>query len=106
MALIKEFLEDYRGKIGHFQHLAEVCAYQCESALKRQGLRVLVTSRAKRLDSLASKVEDRAQEKNYRSIAEIYEDIVDLAGVRIALFFPRTKEKWISLSAPTSTWTV
>lgn len=93
MALIKEFLEDYRGKIGHFQHLAEVCAYQCESALKRQGLRVLVTSRAKRLDSLASKVEDRAQEKNYRSIAEIYEDIVDLAGVRIALFFPQDQRE-------------
>lgn len=93
MALLKEFIEDYRGKIGHFQHLAEVCAYQCESALKRQGLRVLVTSRAKRLDSLASKVEDRAQEKNYQSIEEIYEDIVDLAGVRIALFFPQDQRE-------------
>jgi len=93
MALLREFIEDYRGKIGHFQHLAEVCAYQCESALKRQGLRVLVTSRAKRLDSLASKVEDRAQEKNYKSIAEIYEDIVDLAGVRIALFFPQDQQE-------------
>jgi len=89
MALVREFIEDYRGKISHFQHLAEVCAYQCESTLKRQGLRVLVTSRAKRLDSLASKVEDRAQEKNYQSIEEIYQDIVDLAGVRIALFFPQ-----------------
>ncbi len=93
MALIREFIEDYRGKISHFQHLAEVCAYQCESALKRQGLRVLVTSRAKRLDSLASKVEDRAQEKNYQSIEEIYEDIVDLAGVRIALFFPQDQRE-------------
>ena len=93
MALIREFIEDYRGKISHFQHLAEVCAYQCESALKRQGLRVLVTSRAKRLDSLASKVEDRAQEKNYQSIEEIYDDIVDLAGVRIALFFPQDQRE-------------
>lgn len=89
MALIREFIEDYRGRIGHFQHLAETCAYQCERALKRQGLRVLVTSRAKRLDSLALKVENRAQEKNYQNIQEIYDDIVDLAGVRIALYFPQ-----------------
>ena len=93
MALIREFLEDYRGKISHFEHLAQTCAFQCESALKRQGLRVLVTSRAKRLDSLASKVENRAQEKNYQTIDEIYEDIIDLAGVRIALFFPGDREE-------------
>ena len=35
MALIREFIEDYRGRIGHFQHLAETCAYQCERALSR-----------------------------------------------------------------------
>ena len=93
MALIREFIEDYRGRIGHFQHLAETCAYQCERALKRQGLRVLVTSRAKRLDSLALKVENRAQEKNYQNIQEIYDDIVDLAGVRIALYFPQDRKE-------------
>lgn len=93
MALIREFIEDYRGKISHFEHLAQTCAYQCESALKKRGLRALVTSRAKRLDSLASKVENRAQEKNYQSIEEIYADIIDLAGVRIALFFPGDREE-------------
>lgn len=93
MALLREFIDDYRGKIGHFEYLAHTCAYQCERALKRQGVRALVTSRAKRLDSLASKVENRAQEKNYQSIEEIYDDIVDLAGVRIALFFPQDREE-------------
>lgn len=93
MALLREFIDDYRGKISHFEHLAHTCAYQCERALKRQGVRALVTSRAKRLDSLASKVDNRAQEKNYQSIEEIYEDIVDLAGVRIALFFPQDREE-------------
>src|SRR5690625_1321817 len=93
MDLIREFIEDYRDKISHLEHLAQACAYQCERALKRQGLRVLVTSRAKRLDSLASKVEGRAQKKNYQNIDEIYADIIDLAGVRIALFFPGDREE-------------
>lgn len=93
MDLIREFIEDYKNKISHFEHLAQACAYQCERALKRRGLRALVTSRAKRLDSLDSKVESRASEKNYQSIDEIYEDIIDLAGVRIALFFPGDREE-------------
>lgn len=93
MALINEFLEDYKGKAGFYEHLAQVCAYQCESALKRQGLRTLVTFRAKRLDSLASKVGSRAQEKAYLTVSEIYEDIVDLAGVRIALYFPGDRDE-------------
>lgn len=93
MALISEFIDDYKSKIGHYEHLAQTCACQCESALKRQGLRALVTSRAKKLDSLASKVETRAKEKAYQSIDEIYEDIVDLAGVRVALYFPGDREE-------------
>ncbi|HBN96760.1 MAG TPA: RelA/SpoT protein, partial [Firmicutes bacterium] len=93
MALISEFIDDYKGKIGHYEHLAQTCACQCESALKRQGIRALVTSRAKKLDSLASKVETRAKEKAYQSIEEIYDDIVDLAGVRVALYFPGDREE-------------
>ncbi len=93
MALISEFIDDYKSKVGHYEHLAQTCACQCESALKRQGLRALVTSRAKKLDSLAAKVETRAKEKAYQSTEEIYEDIVDLAGVRIALYFPGDREE-------------
>lgn len=93
MALTSEFIDDYKSKISHYEHLAQTCAYQCESALKRRGLRALVTSRAKRIDSLTAKVESRAQEKAYQTIDEIYEDIVDLAGVRIALYFPGDREE-------------
>ena len=93
MALISEFIDDYRSKINHYEHLAQTCACQCESALKRRGLRALVTYRAKKIDSLATKVANRAQEKAYQTIDEIYEDIVDLAGVRIALYFPGDREE-------------
>ncbi len=93
MALISEFIDDYRRKIDHYEHLAQTCAYQCESELKRQGIRALVTYRAKKIDSLAAKVEARDQDKAYQSIDEIYEDIVDLAGVRIALYFPGDRDE-------------
>lgn len=93
MTLINEFIEDYKQNVGRYENLAQICADQCESGLKRQGLRALVTHRAKRLDSLTNKVLTRSQEKTYQSIDEIYEDIVDLAGVRIALYFPGDREE-------------
>lgn len=91
MAVIRKFMDDYKEKLNHYEKLAQICAHQCESGLKRQGLRALVTYRAKRLDSLTQKVEFRSQEKTYKTMDEIYEDIVDLAGVRIALYFPGDK---------------
>jgi ppGpp synthetase/RelA/SpoT-type nucleotidyltranferase len=88
MSIIDQFLEDYKQHMDRYERLAQLCAIQCESGLRRNGLRALVTYRAKRLDSLLEKVTSRNAEKNYQSIDEIYEDIVDLAGVRIALYFP------------------
>ncbi len=93
MTLINEFIEDYKRNVGRYEKLAQICAHQCESGLKRRGLRALVTFRAKRLDSLTDKVLTRSQEKSYHSIEEIYEDIVDLAGVRIALYFPGDRDE-------------
>lgn len=93
MALFQTFAEDYKKNLHHFEKIAQICAQQCESGLKRRGLRVLVTSRAKRLDSLIQKVENRAKHKKYKSIEEIYADIVDLAGVRIALYFPGDRDE-------------
>jgi ppGpp synthetase/RelA/SpoT-type nucleotidyltranferase len=54
-----------------------------------------VTSRAKNVDSLKAKLYARQTEKNfvYRSREEIIEDITDLSGVRIALYWPNDQEK-------------
>ncbi|NLJ79548.1 MAG: RelA/SpoT domain-containing protein [Firmicutes bacterium] len=93
MSVIQEFLEDYKRDAERYEKLAKICAHQCERGLKRRGLRALVTYRAKRLDSLAAKVESRAKRKNYQTVADIYDDILDLAGVRIALYFPKDKEE-------------
>lgn len=88
MSIIDQFLEDYKQRMDSYDRLAQLCAMQCENGLRRYGLRALVTYRAKRLDSLLEKVTYRNEEKNYQTIDEIYQDIVDLAGVRIALYFP------------------
>ena len=39
------------------------------------------------------KVENRAQEKNYQNIQEIYDDIVDLAGYVSPYTLPRIARK-------------
>jgi hypothetical protein len=37
---------------------------------------------------LEAKVRQRATTRNYSSVDDIYNDIVDLAGARVALYFP------------------
>lgn len=48
----------------------------------------IVTSRAKSVDRLADKLHARSRKKPYTSTAQIRRDIADLAGVRVALYFP------------------
>ncbi len=48
----------------------------------------MVTSRAKAVGRLEAKVRQRATTRNDPSANDIYNDIVDLAGARVALYFP------------------
>ena len=47
-----------------------------------------MTYRAKRPERLSDKVNSRDKTANYQTVDAIYKDIVDLAGIRIALYFP------------------
>lgn len=93
MNLIKDFLKQYQRETGDYEKLAQLCAQQCESGLERMGVRSIVTYRAKRPDRLWQKIRKRAPAKNYASMKDIYADIIDLAGVRIALYFPGDREE-------------
>jgi len=53
----------------------------------------IVTSRAKNPARLETKVRQRAAKKVYNTVEDVYEDIVDLAGVRVALYFPAEREE-------------
>jgi ppGpp synthetase/RelA/SpoT-type nucleotidyltranferase len=93
MSLINEFISKYRREFEFYQDVSQYCAQQCESALEESGIRAIVTYRAKRPDHLEQKVRRRAGRAQYRTLDDIFSDIVDVAGVRIALYFPGDSEQ-------------
>jgi ppGpp synthetase/RelA/SpoT-type nucleotidyltranferase len=64
-----------------------------EANLQSAGVRAIVTWRAKNPIRLEAKVRQRAITNAYQSVDEIYDDIVDLAGIRVALYFPAEREE-------------
>lgn len=88
MSVTDDFLARYFREFDYYQEAARLCAELCERDLEQNGIRAIVTYRAKRPERLRDKVESRNQDKNYQTVDAIYSDIVDLAGVRIALYFP------------------
>ena len=95
--IIREFMGHYALKYDFYSHLASMVGEQIRTELERRGIRAIVTFRAKSPDRLESKLIQRDTRKvdprNYPTIASIETDIVDLAGVRIALYFPGDLEK-------------
>ena len=93
MSIVEKFLERYSKEYDYYLEAAKLCAQQCENGLERNGIRAIVTFRAKRPDRLKDKLEKRNDVKRYKRVEDIYKDIVDLAGVRIAIYFPGDKEE-------------
>lgn len=93
MEVLSRFLDQYIKEIDFYEKASKICAQICESELERSGIRAIVTYRAKRPDKLKDKLLKRNKIVKYSSMEEIYEDIVDLAGVRIAIYFPGDKEE-------------
>ena len=56
--------------------------------LVARGTRAVVSSRGKAASSLQSKLLKRDETRHYRTVLDIFKDIKDLAGVRVALYFP------------------
>jgi ppGpp synthetase/RelA/SpoT-type nucleotidyltranferase len=90
---IDDFLEHYNREFDYYAEVARTVQQQLEAAVISHGIRAMVTSRAKRADRLREKLLKRNKEKRYSSLNDIYKDIIDLAGVRIALYFPGDRER-------------
>jgi ppGpp synthetase/RelA/SpoT-type nucleotidyltranferase/Tfp pilus assembly protein PilF len=88
MPIIDDFINQYAKKIEYYREAGRVFAQICEINMEQMGIRAIVTSRAKKVDRLRDKLEKRYLSKNYTSLEEIEEDIADLVGVRIAIYFP------------------
>lgn len=94
MSLIEQFIDQYRREYDYYDTSSRIVAQQIESKLEASGIRAIVTWRAKNLLRLKTKVENRnaSREIKYATVEEIFDDIVDLAGVRVALYFPADRE--------------
>ncbi len=86
--IIDDFMFRYEREYDYYHEAARLCAQRCESGLMQAGVRAIVTYRVKNYERLRQKIQQRHIKKNYRCLDDIYVDIVDLAGVRIALYFP------------------
>lgn len=93
MDLIAQFVSRYRKEFDFYEKACRMVAQVLDTNLQSAGVRGIVTSRAKNPARLETKVRQRATKKSYLSIDDIYDDIVDLAGVRVALYFPAEREE-------------
>jgi len=90
--IVAEFMSRYRKEYDFYEQACRIAAQLLDASLQSAGVRAIVTSRAKNLSRLEEKVRQRALSKVYKSVNEIYEDIVDLAGIRVALYFPAERD--------------
>jgi ppGpp synthetase/RelA/SpoT-type nucleotidyltranferase len=90
--VIEDFLEQYNRQYDYYTELARLGSNQLESELAKRGIKAIVSYRAKKPERLKGKLLQRNNNKEYNKVSDIFEDIVDLAGVRVALYFPSDRE--------------
>src|ERR1051326_557017 len=92
MKVIDDFTKQYNKEFDFYQKLSQIVATKIEDQLFKRGIKAIVTHRAKRPDRLKDKLIQRDEEKKYKSVDDIYEDVIDLAGIRVSLYFPSERE--------------
>ena len=86
--LINEFIKEFYNEVDLYEKVKRTVHKSLETKLNDSGVMALVTSRVKDAGRLKEKLIDRDSEKNYKNKEDIYSDIVDLIGFRVALYFP------------------
>lgn len=93
MGLIEDFISRYRKEYDFYEQAARLIGQSLDTAMQRAGIRAIITYRAKSPTRLEAKLRQRAGTKNYVAIDDIYRDIIDLAGARVALYFPAERDQ-------------
>jgi ppGpp synthetase/RelA/SpoT-type nucleotidyltranferase len=91
--IVTDFEERYPKEYDFYDQAARLIAQVLEQHFQRAGIRAIVTSRAKSPVRAVEKAIQRAEKTPYTLIDDIYHDIVDLAGVRVALYFPGERDQ-------------
>lgn len=92
MSIIDNFIKQYEKEYDFYKQLARLGHDVLETEIINRGIKALVSNRAKRVDRLKEKLLKRNQKKDYKSRKSIENDIVDLAGIRVALYFPSERK--------------
>ena len=92
MTVIDEFITHYKKEYDFYETVSKLVAQQLENALHSSGIRAIVTYRAKHPQRLHTKLIQRNTEHHYSSFEDIYNDICDFSGVRVALYFPSDRD--------------
>lgn len=95
MDLIQQFIDSYKEKWNFYDTTGRIASEKLRLALQDAGIKAIVSSRAKNPSRLRTKVLRRnsKRENPYQSVDEIYDDIADLSGVRVSLYFPGDRGK-------------
>ena len=91
--LIEAYVKNYAHEIDFYEEVAHLAQDKLDSALQDGGIKAVVSSRAKRPSRLEKKLLKRESEKGYKTFRNITDDIVDLAGCRVALYMPKDREE-------------
>src|SRR5436305_8217025 len=95
--VINQFVQRWRDINFAYEALAVEVKKHCEDGLKT--VKYIISHRAKPSKSLKASIQHRQSNRIteskglYQNENEIIEDMVDLAGVRIALYFPDDSEQ-------------
>lgn len=92
MSVVDNFIKQYEKEYDFYRQLARLGHDVLETGIINRGIKAIISNRAKRIDRLKEKVVQRDQKENYKSKKAIEKDIVDLAGIRVALYFPSERE--------------
>ncbi|KAL3466422.1 hypothetical protein BJX64DRAFT_274662 [Aspergillus heterothallicus] len=90
-ALVQKFLSWYEANRRDYVAIARESADRLAQALSDAGVPHKVESRAKAIERLETKVNNRKHE--YGDLDDLIADIVDLAGVRVLVYFASDKER-------------
>lgn len=86
--VINEFIKEFYDEVDLYEKVKRNVHKLLETKLNDSGVMALVTSRVKDPGRLKEKLIDRNNEKKYKNKEDIYFDIIDLIGLRVALYFP------------------
>jgi ppGpp synthetase/RelA/SpoT-type nucleotidyltranferase len=106
--VIAAFVSSYAQHLERYEAAARAIRQDLRALLQGEGLRAIVTSRAKGADRLEQRLRRRHGERPYETLEDVRDDVHDLVGARVALYYPGTQsrvnrlieERFESLSPP------